>query len=89
VLPVGVSTDEEGLRDWLAVLLPLHVPEIVEMPGPVLQAGDSEETTPDPITSSFEQAALQGENRVQELLITLVEHPFASANKPDKMEETE
>jgi hypothetical protein len=87
VLPVGVSGDEEVLRDWLAILLPLNVPEIAEMSGPVLHPAGSGETVPDPITSSFEQAALQGEDRVQQLLITLIEQPFASADKPDEMEE--
>jgi hypothetical protein len=87
VLPVGVSGDEEVLRDWLAILLPLNVPEIADISGPVLHPAGSGETASDPITSSFEQAALQGEDRVQQLLITLIEQPFASADKPDEMEE--
>jgi len=86
VLPVGVTADEEVLRDWLAVLLPLNVPEVLEMPGPVLQAADSADTSPDPLTSGFEQAALQGESQVQQLLIALVELPFANADKPGEME---
>jgi hypothetical protein len=86
VLPVGVPADEEVLRDWLAVLLPLDVPEIVEMPGPVLEAADSPGTSPDPLTSSFEQASLQGDSHVQQLLITLVELPFANADKSGEME---
>lgn len=87
VLPVGVSGDEEVLRDWLAILLPLNVPEMVEMLGPVLHPAGSTETAPDPITTSFEQAAFQGEGRVQQLLISLVEKPFASADRSDEMEE--
>jgi hypothetical protein len=78
VLPVGVITDEEALRDWLAVLLPLIIPAVAEPPGPVLQDGSNEVEPTDVLTTSFEQAALLGENKVQELLIRLVESPFKS-----------
>ncbi len=33
VLPVGESADEEGLANWLAVLLPLMLPQLVEARG--------------------------------------------------------
>jgi hypothetical protein len=40
VLPVGVITDEEALRDWLAVLLPLTIPDVAEPPVTVRQDAD-------------------------------------------------
>lgn len=76
VLPVGVVTDEETLRDWLAVLLPLNIPDVTDLPGPILQKAADSEATPDVLTTGFEQAALQGEAKVQELLLKLVELPF-------------
>jgi hypothetical protein len=33
VLPVGESADEKGLANWLAVLLPLMLPQLVEARG--------------------------------------------------------
>ena len=76
VLPVGVVSDDEALRDWLAVLLPLNIPKIAAQPGLVIHDGGSDDEPRDVVTLSFEHAALQGESRVQELLIRLVELPF-------------
>jgi hypothetical protein len=86
VLPVGVITDEEALRDWLAVLLPLTIPAVAEPPGPVLQDASNEIEPTDVLTTSFEQAALLGEDKVQELLIRLVESPFKSGEEASELE---
>lgn len=86
VLPVGVITDEETLRDWLAVLLPLTIPDVAEPPGPVLQDANSNLEAADILTTSFEQAALQGEGKVQELLIRLVESPFKVGEGTSELE---
>ena len=86
VLPVGVITDEEELRDWLAVLLPLNIPDVAGPPGPVLQDVSSEVVPTDVLTTSFEHAALQGEVKVQELLIKLVERPFETVEEARELE---
>ena len=86
VLPVGVISDEEALRDWLAVLLPLTISDVAEPPGPVLQDAKNEVEPTDVLTTSFEQAALQGEDNVQELLIKLVESPFNASEEASELE---
>lgn len=86
VLPVGVASDADTLRDWLAVLLPLNIPAIPERPAPVLRSDDSDEAFPDVLTTGFEHAALRGEIEVQQLLIRLVELPFKEIDQADDIE---
>jgi hypothetical protein len=52
----------------------------------VLQDAKNEVEPTDVLTTSFEQAALQGEDNVQELLIKLVESPFNASEEASELE---
>jgi hypothetical protein len=78
VLPVGDAEGDAPLRDWLAVLLPLDLPE------PAGEAEDLAETFDDgtgqdDITAALRAAARRGENAVRERLHALIAEPFDSA----------
>jgi hypothetical protein len=78
VLPVGEVADEATLQNWLAVLLPLKLPEPNERRGETASL-ELLEGTDDPIAREFVHLARNGEGlRVAERLHDLVEEPFLS-----------
>jgi hypothetical protein len=68
VLPIGVAIDgdeEATLRNWLAVLMPLKLPETTDATGAV-----------DPHTEKLLKAAPKGSEQVRTVLCDLVEEPL-------------
>ena len=82
VLPVGEAPDDAALQNWLAVLLPLKLPEPNEARGEtasleLLQRAD------DPIARELVAVARRGEGAtVAERLHALVDEPFL-ADEPE------
>jgi hypothetical protein len=77
VLPVGEVADDATLQNWLAVLLPLRLPEPDEERGETASLQLLEKTD-DPIARDLVALAREGEAAVAERLHALVDEPFAS-----------
>jgi hypothetical protein len=82
VLPVGTLSgegDEAALRDWLAVLMPLTLPQasdaIADPMRELLQGIDPD----DAVTSELLAAAPRGADDVREAFHNLVQQPLDSA----------
>ncbi|MDR6955510.1 hypothetical protein J2X65_004890 [Ancylobacter sp. 3268] len=81
VLPVGESADEASLGNWLAVLLPLSLPEPVEARG--LDSLEQLRAGADPLTHELIDLARAGAPAVGARFAELVEEPFAQTDEPD------
>ncbi len=77
VLPVEHLLDESDLRDRLAVLLPLRLPD-PDNDG-ALVGGDAVPPASDEMSAALVTASLQGEAAVADLLHSLVAEPFGEA----------
>ncbi|RYB01882.1 hypothetical protein D3272_23555 [Lichenibacterium ramalinae] len=77
VLPVEHLLDEADLRNRLAVLLPLRLPDPAA--DDVLAGGDAVPETHDEMSAALVAASLRGEAAVARLLHSLVAEPFAEA----------
>jgi hypothetical protein len=77
VLPVGDAEGDASLRDWLAVLLPLDLPEPADEGGDLAETFD-DGTGRDEMTAALLAAARQGEGAVRERLHALIAEPFDS-----------
>ena len=76
VLPVGEAADNDTLQNWLAILLPLKLPEPNEARGETASE-ELLETTDDLIAHELVALARQGDGTVvAERLHTLVDEPF-------------
>jgi hypothetical protein len=76
VLPVGEVADDATLQNWLAILLPLKLPEPNEARGETASL-ELLERTDDPIARELVALARQGEGAaVAECLHALVDEPF-------------
>lgn len=77
VLPVGEAVDEDSLRNWLAVLMPLKMPTLAGGAGHVPASLDALAANSDPLTRALLDAASQGvPGAVAELLYGLIDAPF-------------
>jgi hypothetical protein len=81
VLPVGESADAVSLGNWLAVLLPLTLPEPVEARG--LDSLEQLRAGADPLTRELIDLARSGAPAVGDRFAELVEEPFAQTDEPD------
>jgi hypothetical protein len=78
VLPVGEAADQAALQNWLAVLLPLKLPEPEETRGEAASLALLERTD-DPIARELVQLARKGEGAVvAERFHDLIDEPFVS-----------
>lgn len=82
VLPVGESADAANLSNWLAVLLPLHLPRPVEARGTdTLQAL---RTAVDPIAQEFIDLTLTDPQSIAQRFVDIMEEPFSEDDTSDK-----
>jgi hypothetical protein len=78
VLPVGEAADQAALQNWLAVLLPLKLPDPEEARGESASLALLERID-DPIARELVQLARKGEGAVvAERLHDLIDEPFVS-----------
>ena len=77
VLAVGEVADDATLQNWLAVLLPLKLPEADDARYETMSL-ELLEKTDDPIARSLLALAREGEAAVAERLHALVDEPFLS-----------
>lgn len=77
VLPIGETTDDENLRNWLAVLLPLKLPRPVEARG-VDCLEELRKSTNAEAQELIDLATL-GAKAVAERFVVMVEMPFVEA----------
>jgi len=74
VLPIGETADDETIRNWLAVLLPLRLPKPVEGRGvDCLEELRASTSTEEKELIDF---AVHGETAVAERFVAMVEEPF-------------
>ncbi|MFZ3008777.1 MAG: hypothetical protein WA047_21640 [Phenylobacterium sp.] len=86
VLPVGESADAASLDNWLAVLLPLTLPQPVEARG--LDTLEELRATADALTHELIDLAPLGADAVAQRFAELVEEPFADeSDEPDGIED--
>lgn len=79
VLPIGVAVDgdeEATLRNWLAVLMPLQLPQTADATGDPMVELLKQIGTPDPHTQKLLEATSQGSEQVRTVLCNLVEEPL-------------
>ena len=77
VLPVGEAADEDSLRNWLAVLMPLKMPTVAGGAGHAPASLDALAANSDPLTRELLDTASQGiPGAVAELLYGLIDAPF-------------
>jgi len=82
VLPVGESADEATLSNWLAVLLPLQLPQPAEARGiDTLQALRS---TVDPVAQRFIDLNLTDPQSIAQRFVDAVEEPFSDDDTSDQ-----
>jgi hypothetical protein len=86
VLPVGVSADDASLSNWLAVLLPLHLPQPTEARGMV--SLEALRRTADPMGRELIDLAVNDQEAVARRFVEKVEEPFvesgASVQAPEE-----
>jgi hypothetical protein len=75
VLPVGEVADDANLQNWLAVLLPLELPEVNDVRAETASL-ELLEKTDDPIALALLALAHEGEAAVAERLHAFVDQPF-------------
>jgi hypothetical protein len=79
VLPIGVAEDgdeEAALRNWLAVLMPLQLPQTTEATADPMAELLQQIGAPEPHTQKLLNAAGQGSEQVRTALCELVEEPL-------------
>jgi len=81
VLAVGEAADDAALQNWLAVLLPLKLPEPDEARSET-ESLELLERTENPITRELVSSARRGEVAVAERLHSLVDEPFRADDPP-------
>lgn len=74
VLTVGESADEASIANWLAVLLPLRLPQPVEARG--LDGLESLRASVEPLGAGLIDEATNGTEAVANLFLEMVEEPF-------------
>jgi hypothetical protein len=87
VLPVGTLTGAEGeaaLRNWLAVLTPLTLPQVSDAIADPMGKLREDVPTDDPILAQLLAAAPQGAQRVQAEFHRLVEEPLDGVELDDE-----
>lgn len=77
VLTVGESADEASIANWLAVLLPLHLPQPAEARG--VNSLETLRASADPLATELIDEASKGAEAVAKLLAEMVEEPFSDA----------
>ena len=85
VLPIGETADDENLRNWLAVLLPLKLPTPVEARG----TDCLQELRPSTDAEGHEliDLATLGAKAVAERFVTMVDESFDEAPTQNGIEE--
>ncbi len=76
VLPVGEVADDATLQNWLAVLLPLKLPNATDARGSIAIL-ELLESVDDPLARQLVDLAHEGETAVAERFHALVDEPFA------------
>jgi hypothetical protein len=88
VLPVGEAPDDDTLRNWLAALLPLELPEVGEARGDIANAELVSADT-DPLVEALVRAAQAGKDEVTAVLLEAIEEPFdVSDSEPEELSES-
>jgi hypothetical protein len=86
VLPVGMTVegDEDTiLKNWLAVLMPLHLPQTTDATADPMNELAKQIGQPDAIITELLSGAPRGADHVRAILYRLVEQPLAEAD-PDQ-----
>jgi hypothetical protein len=86
VLPVGESADDDSLANWLAVLLPLHLPKPVEARG--IDCLQELRGAADTVGNELIDLALSSSETVAKRLAELVEQPFLDGDIAEQELET-
>lgn len=81
VLPVGEAADDDTLRNWLAVLLPLKLPT-VGASGADIANTELVTDSSDPLARDLAAAARIGREQVIKVLYAAIEAPFSAADEP-------
>lgn len=79
VLPIGVAVngdEEASLRNWLAVLMPLQLPQTTDATADPMAELLQQVGAPDPYTQKLLSAAARGSEQVRTALCELVEEPL-------------
>jgi hypothetical protein len=76
VLPVGSASHDQNLRNWLAILLPLNLPEPQEEVIVLNEDSAPRDLETDPSIQSLLNAAHAGEAATRERLSALIAEPF-------------
>jgi hypothetical protein len=80
VLPVGEAPNEEGLRNWLAALLPLALPKVGEARGDIANDELISEAS-DPLLRNLVTGAHSGKEEVSAILFEAIEAPFQTTEE--------
>jgi len=86
VLPVGEIADEDSLQNWLAVLLPLNLPETDVVRGGTASL-EALRSVDEPLALELIDQAVHGEAAVAAHLHALVEANFADEDSDDELSE--
>lgn len=87
VLPVGTLTgadDEVALKNWLAVFMPLTLPQVSDAIADPMGTLQQDVSTDDPVVAPLLAAAPQGVQRVQAEFHRLVQEPLHGAELDDE-----
>jgi hypothetical protein len=76
VLPMGSASQEGHLENWLAVLLPLNLPEPQEDTAGLSEDRTGDEAARDPVIQSLVGAARISEEATRDRLHALIAEPF-------------
>jgi hypothetical protein len=82
VLPIGVAVDgdeDAAVRNWLAVLMPLQLPQTTDATGDPMAELLQQIGAPDPHTQKLLKAASQGSEQFRTVLYDLLEEPLLPA----------
>ncbi|MBR0948074.1 hypothetical protein [Bradyrhizobium liaoningense] len=80
VLPVGESADAASLSNWLAVLLPLQLPQPVEARG--IDSLEELRGAVDAMGRELIDLALNDPGAIAQRFVEMVEEPFVEGNAP-------
>lgn len=80
VLVVGELADEASLANWLAVLLPLRLPQPTESRD--IDALEDLKASADPLMIELIDSASLGAAAVTERLVSMIEEPFLETDNP-------
>ena len=82
VLPVGESADASTISNWLAVLLPLHLPQPTDARR--LDSLDILRGAADAVGNELIDMALKNPQAIAQRLIETIEEPFVDGGTPEK-----